>query len=160
RLINCSDVGGDFYDVIRSTDQAREEVVLVMADVAGHGISSGIVMAATGAYMRAVADFFPEPSTLLRQTNRFHLLGAGSVLITAIVARITLKTHQVAWASAGHCPGFLVGADGRLVMQLEADGHPMGIVPDCEFPRGKSFVMVPGDVLCLYTDGIAEARSL
>ncbi len=159
RLINCSDLGGDFYDVICSADQSGEAAVLVMADVAGHGISSGIVMAATGAYMRAVAAFFPEPSTLLRETNRFHLLGAGSVLITAVVARLAPKTRQISWASAGHCPGYLIGFDGQLKMQLEADGHPMGIVSDCEFPAGKSIVMTPGDVLCLYTDGLAEARS-
>jgi sigma-B regulation protein RsbU (phosphoserine phosphatase) len=160
RLINCSDVGGDFYDVIGAPDKTSESVVLVMADVAGHGVSSGIVMAATAAYLRAVADFFPEPSKLLRETNRFHLGGAGSVLITAIVAKLTPKTRQVSWASAGHCPGYLISADGQLVMQLEADGHPMGIVPDCDFPRGKSFLMMPGDILCLYTDGIAEARSV
>jgi sigma-B regulation protein RsbU (phosphoserine phosphatase) len=60
--------------------------------------------------------------------------------------------------NAGHNPGFLLRRDGAL-NELGAGGVPLGLLPGSRY--GMSEVsLAPGDLLCLYSDGITEAESI
>ena len=43
-----------------------------------------------------------------------------------------------------------------VIEQLQAQGIVLGIVPEPRFEQ-RSVTMEPGDVICLYTDGVTEA---
>jgi phosphoserine phosphatase RsbU/P len=84
--------------------------------------------------------------------------GTGRSFVTAAYA--TVARAGDGWdarvASAGHPPGFLRCADGRVV-ELGAGGRVLGLT--AEHPVGLDRVHLgPGDALVLYTDGITEAR--
>jgi sigma-B regulation protein RsbU (phosphoserine phosphatase) len=65
-------------------------------------------------------------------------------------------TRRLRFARAGHDLPTLVSADGS-VQRLEAGGLFLGMFPDVPCPV-EEITLSPGDVLCLYTDGVTEAR--
>ena len=57
--------------------------------------------------------------------------------------------------SAGHNPALLRRASGALE-QIKATGVPIGMFPNASWKEGV-YSMLPGDLLCVYSDGITEA---
>jgi len=61
------------------------------------------------------------------------------------------------YCNAGHNPPILLRADGR-VERLDVGGLILGFSSQVEYERGQ-ISLAPGDLLCLYTDGVTEAES-
>jgi sigma-B regulation protein RsbU (phosphoserine phosphatase) len=59
--------------------------------------------------------------------------------------------------NAGHNPGILLRRDGAAE-ELSPGGVPVGLLPGARF-RAGAVALAPGDLVCLYTDGITEAAS-
>jgi len=59
--------------------------------------------------------------------------------------------------NAGHCPPFILRADGTIEM-IGANGPVVGIVPGAGW-CSSSITLDHGDRLLLYTDGLLEARN-
>ncbi len=74
---------------------------------------------------------------------------------TLFLAVLNPNTHVLSFSNAGHNPGLLISADGR-VRHLESSGPPVGLVPQGDYSN-ESTDLSPGDLLVLYTDGITEA---
>jgi sigma-B regulation protein RsbU (phosphoserine phosphatase) len=59
--------------------------------------------------------------------------------------------------NAGHNPGILLRSNGAAE-ELSPGGLPLGLLPGARF-RSGAVALEPGDLVCLYTDGITEAAS-
>ncbi len=59
--------------------------------------------------------------------------------------------------NAGHNPAILLRGGGS-VEQLGAGGLPLGLLPEARF-QSRALTLEPGDLLCVYSDGITEAES-
>nr|HPK66138.1 PP2C family protein-serine/threonine phosphatase [Thermoanaerobaculia bacterium] len=81
-------------------------------------------------------------------TNRF---------ITLFLADLAPATGELGVLNAGHNPGLVLRATGELE-QLVASGLPIGLMPGVHYRR-EPVRLEPGDLLCLYSDGITEAAS-
>jgi serine phosphatase RsbU (regulator of sigma subunit) len=130
---------------------------LWVADVSGKGLGPGLLMATLQAYLDAWADTSAEPGpladrlsrTLARHTTRNRY-------ITAFLLRASAD-GSVQYSNAGHNPGLLRRADGR-VEELESQGMPLALFPDQ--PHGQGAIRLePGDLLAVFTDGITEAAA-
>jgi sigma-B regulation protein RsbU (phosphoserine phosphatase) len=77
--------------------------------------------------------------------------------VTAFIAALDPGTGRLSYTNAGHNAGLLVRADGT-VQRLEANGLPLGLFPIVEYERVE-VTLSPGDLVCLYTDGITEAAN-
>jgi sigma-B regulation protein RsbU (phosphoserine phosphatase) len=64
----------------------------------------------------------------------------------------------VVYTNAGHTPPLLVRAAGTVTEELQTEGMAMGVLSQIEFEE-KSALLVPGDLLVLYTDGVTEASN-
>jgi len=62
------------------------------------------------------------------------------------------------YVSAGHNPALLLRGSGQIE-RLNATGVPVGMFPDASW-REVSVTLSPGDLLCLYTDGLTEAANM
>ena len=62
----ATEVGGDYYDVF---DMAPRRVGAVIADVSGHSVSSGLLMAAARCAMQLLIRQYDRPADILRQLN-------------------------------------------------------------------------------------------
>jgi len=145
-------IGGDWYDVTWRRDGL---VMLVIGDVAGHGIGAAATMNELRIAARAFAMRDASPARVLEELNRYIEAMHERTLATALIILLDPATGKGVAASAGHLPPILDGGTPTLLM-LDA-GPPLGA------GRGGSrevdFELPPGGRLLLYTDGLVEVRT-
>jgi phosphoserine phosphatase RsbU/P len=146
------EIGGDFYDYFLI---GEKRLVVTVADVSGKGIPAALFMAVSRTVLRSVAGT-DDMAAAMRDANR--LLSAENeacMFVTVFYGVLDLANGILRWCNAGHNPPYLLRAGGGREM-LHATGVPFGIDP-AGFHRVGESVLMPGDALLLYSDGITEA---
>ncbi|HUO87048.1 MAG TPA: PP2C family protein-serine/threonine phosphatase [Thermoanaerobaculia bacterium] len=150
----ASEVGGDFYDVLALEDG---RLALAVGDVAGHGVSSGLVMSMAKSALAVQVAFDPEVAQVFRTLNRTVFQTARKrLLATLCYAVLDPARRELVYASAGHLFPYRIDRQGR-VDALESIAYPLGVRGDLEVLSQKA-QLSPGDTLFLFSDGIVEAR--
>jgi sigma-B regulation protein RsbU (phosphoserine phosphatase) len=146
------DIGGDFYDYFLV---GEKRLVVTVADVSGKGIPAALFMAVSRTVLRSIAGN-DDMAAAMRDANR--LLSAENdacMFVTVFYGVLDLANGVLRWCNAGHNPPYLLRAAGGREL-LRATGVPFGIDP-VGFHRIGESVLMPGDGLFLYSDGITEA---
>jgi hypothetical protein len=152
------EVGGDFFDLFRLRRRGRP-LSVVIADVTGKGIAAALLMAFARPLLHAAIDHTPGPAAALERTNRILVEERRSDLfITALCARLDVRTGHLCVANAGHEPPLLVRADGSPITCLVGSGALLGAFVNLDIPEVTAD-LEPGDLVLLYTDGVTDARS-
>ncbi len=151
----ASEVGGDFYDVLALEDG---RLAVAVGDVAGHGVSSGLVMSMAKSALAVQVTFEPEVAAVFTTLNRMvHQTARKRLLATLCYLVLDPKRREMVWASAGHLFPYRVTPAGK-VEPLESVAYPLGVRSYLHVePRSKH--LEPGDTLFLFSDGVVEARS-
>jgi serine phosphatase RsbU (regulator of sigma subunit) len=146
-------IGGDWYDAFVPKEGS---VVLMVGDVAGHGLTAAAVMAQLRNAMRAYVFARDDPAAVCTMLDALvHELYPGE-MATAVLASYDLRTHELRWARAGHPLPLLARGDGVLALD-GADGLPLGAGRTDAVPYTTGHVVLdPGDCLMLYSDGLIE----
>ncbi|HSM14173.1 MAG TPA: SpoIIE family protein phosphatase [Thermoanaerobaculia bacterium] len=149
-------VGGDYYDLFPIEVDGR--TALVVGDVSGKGVPAALLVSTLHSSLRLLIERLGVSDGLLERLNR-HVLdsSAPNKFITLFLGSLDVATGALDFLNAGHNPGLLVRADGTVV-ELGPGGLPIGLMPGATY-RSESLALGPGDLLCLYTDGITEAAS-
>jgi sigma-B regulation protein RsbU (phosphoserine phosphatase) len=151
--VPATEVGGDYYDYF--VDDQR--VALVCGDVAGHGMSAGLVLSALRSGFTLLRDSLGDPAAVLR---RLHDLVAQTsrrrMLVTVAVVLLDRTTRRATVASAGHPPVIVRRADGR-VETIDLFAPPLGVKLPVRIPQ-RELAFAPGDTFVLHSDGIYETR--
>ena len=152
-----ADVGGDFYDVYRTPDGWG----LAVGDVSGKGEEAAAVTAAARHAIRVLARRCADPGEVLAGANEIVLaeeLALDGGFVTASIAHLAWQDDRlrVVLGSAGHPAAAVLRSDGGVLM-TSGGGLPLGLFPDAE-PATQELAMDDGDILFLYTDGVAQAR--
>lgn len=153
-------VGGDYYDVF-TLDDGR--VGLAIGDVSGKGIAAALLMASLRASLRGVSLDNPRDfAKLMDKVNRLvYESSASNRYATFFFAAYDPKTRRLDSVNAGHNPPLVLrcGTNSHAeVLRLEADGPVVGLLPGVPYTE-QSVVLMPGDLLVLFTDGISEAMT-
>ncbi len=149
----ANEVGGDYYEVIQLPDG---RVALMVGDATGHGMAAGLVMAIANATLKTALDLDPDPRRVLALLNRtLCRTGTRRTFMTVFYALLTPATGELVAISAGHPYPVLRRAAGGIE-ELGRGGLPLG-VRDHLAPEPQTTTLAPGDMLLLYTDGLAEA---
>jgi sigma-B regulation protein RsbU (phosphoserine phosphatase) len=149
--------GGDYYDVLPTAEPGeRGPHLLCVADVSGKGLPASLLMSNLQATLRASLGYRPALVDLVVRTNELlHASTPTDRYITAILANFEPVTGRCTFVNAGHNGGILIRVDGRVDC-LKATGPPLGLLRDLPF-LSERIELLPGDVLCLYSDGVPEA---
>jgi serine phosphatase RsbU (regulator of sigma subunit)/CheY-like chemotaxis protein/anti-sigma regulatory factor (Ser/Thr protein kinase) len=145
-------VGGDWYDVLPLPDGT---VLLVIGDVAGHGLPAAAAMSQIRTALRVVLLRQRSPGAIIADVNRFVLGSDIGTFATMAVVRLDPGTGACTIAAAGHVPPVVLG-DGVHVVDV-VPGTPLGSGLGSGFAE-TGFVLEPGQSLLLYTDGLVERR--
>jgi serine phosphatase RsbU (regulator of sigma subunit) len=153
------ELGGDFIHVHVSPGG---EVALTLIDVTGHGLPAALTVNRLCGELDRIRAEDPSvrPGDLLSALNRYVALTLihHAIFATAIVIAIDPVAGRLQWASAGHPPAFLRGANGA-VTELPATAAVLGAVPPEVFAGAQREIeLTPGDVVVAFTDGAFEAR--
>lgn len=151
----CQKLGGDFYDFMAITP---ERSAIVIADVAGHGISAALI-AAMLKFSLQIDDIETfSPVEIISSINRkfCHILSHGDY-ITLCLALIDTKRMRMNLVRAGHPHPLLCRTPANnTLINLSPHGPPLGVEPD-SFYDSMEIDLKPGDVILFYTDGLTDA---
>ncbi len=148
-------IGGDFYHFI---EEGEGRLVAAIADVSGHGLATGIVMAAARAAFSALASTGVATGELFTTLDR-EIRGATDprTFVTLLHARFLLSTGIAEFTNAGHLYPYRVEAGGR-VTAIANPARPLGLSLPATF-KTVTCEIAPGDLWVLMSDGIVEATS-
>lgn len=146
-------VGGDWYDVLRLPDG---RVLLVVGDVAGHGVEAATGMIALRHALRGLAITGAPPGQLLAWANAVALRENGRLTATVVCAVIDPVGRELRWARAGHLPPVLISG-GRISVLPLPSGVLLGALEDATYEE-QTLQLASSDVLLLCTDGLVERR--
>jgi hypothetical protein len=150
----ATEVGGDFYDVLALEDG---RLAVAVGDVAGHGVSSGLVMSMAKSALAVQVTFNPDVEAVFTTLNRMVFQSARKrLLATLCYALIDPQKKEMFYASAGHLFPFRLTVAGE-VEALESVSYPLGVRSEIEI-RVRGANLASGDRLFLYSDGVVEAR--
>jgi two-component system CheB/CheR fusion protein len=146
-------VGGDFSDVLLIDER---QVLLLIGDVAGKGVSAAGHAQTVRSKVRAFATIDPSPAYILGKTSELLLrYDPEEPVVTAFVAVLDPQTGHLNYASAGHPAPVHLGAFSCLPLKVSF-GPPLG---SFEHAYENAHIMLAlEDYLALYTDGVTEAR--
>jgi serine phosphatase RsbU (regulator of sigma subunit) len=148
-------VSGDYFD-FRS--RADGKVYAVIADVCGKGVGPALLMASLQASFHAWADeSVPVAEMTGRLSEAISRRTGPDRFITFFIVLLDPATGEFECTNAGHNPGILMTQDGSL-QELPSHGLPLALFPGRPYASSR-FMLSPGDLLCLYTDGVTEANS-
>lgn len=150
------DTGGDWYDVIPLADG---QVGVAIGDVMGKGVQAATVMGQLRTALRSFALLYGDrPTEVLRHLNALTLDMGLTDMATVVYLVLDPRNGRARVANAGHCPPLLVD---RLGPRYLDGGHhvPIGVIADWSAAEGE-FVLDPGALLLLYTDGLVERRGV
>ncbi|HEY2394133.1 MAG TPA: PP2C family protein-serine/threonine phosphatase [Candidatus Angelobacter sp.] len=145
-------IGGDLVDV---TEHGSEWTAYV-ADVSGHGVPAGMIMAMVKSAARMGSVGNENLPALLLDLNRVLLsLSAPHVFVTfACISGSNGGTLQ--FALAGHLPVLHYRKRLKTVEERSVANLPIGILSDAKFDSA-SIDCEEGDLLAVLTDGLTEA---
>jgi serine phosphatase RsbU (regulator of sigma subunit) len=164
-------VGGDWYDVYPLTSRPASgpdqpgpgPVAITVGDITGHDVRAAAIMG--------------QVRNMLRQADLDHLGGGPAQALTAVenachalsleATGTLVHAHlrplgvtggwRLTWTNAGHPPPLLAHPDGSTE---RLGGNELLLWPGMPGVRrtDRQRVLMPGDTLLLYTDGLVERR--
>ena len=165
--IQARKVGGDYYDFL---ELCPGRLAMVLADIAGKGVSGALLMANLQANLRSqyalAVDDLPR---LLASVNRLFYENSGDAsYATLFFADYDDSSRKLRYANCGHLPPLLLRASGSSqdrvsetpkVEWLSSTCTVVGLFEawQCEIAEVE---LAAGDTLVLYTDGITEAENV
>lgn len=149
-------VGGDFYDVIRI---GENKLAVLIGDVADKGVPSAIFMARAHALIAAEADFYKDPSDVLRKVNA-HIthLEKATQFVTVLYGVLNVETGEFHYARAGHEPPLMLLPDGSVERLPYETGMAVGLWEEIVLDE-QTITLPKGTTLVLYTDGMTDCRN-
>ncbi len=151
------ETGGDYFDFIPMSDG---HLGISVGDASGHGIGAALLIAATCAYVRALALTHSDPGTILSLLNiRLAEDISSHHFVTLLFARLCPRTRSLVFSNAGHWPGYVLDAQGEVKQVLQSTSFPLGVDPSGKLDNGPALTLDPGDLVFLLSDGIVEAPS-
>lgn len=149
----ANEVGGDYYDFLPLPDG---RLALVAGDASGHGMAAGLLMAIANATLKTALDFDASPEAVLDLLNRVLLkTGDRRAFMTVFYGVLDPTTGGLRYRCAGHPFPLLRRQDGRIE-ELGTGAYPLGIWDRVEWET-REVALHHGDLLVLYSDGLAEA---
>jgi adenylate cyclase len=149
-------VGGDFYDCFMIGER---QLFFVVADVSGKGLPAALFMASVKSQLKSAALRGGEVGVMLtRAQDEIEHENPEQLFVTAFAGLLDLQTGMLQYANAGHEPPYARRPNGAPERLAQPGGPPLCVVDDYSFPT-SSYTLVPGEWLCMVTDGATEAMN-
>ena len=154
-FVPAAAIGGDFYHFVVEGEQ---RLVVVIADVSGHGLATGIVMAAAKASLAALASTGANTSAILQTLDQEILRTTDRrTFVTLGHTRFRFDAQRVEFTNAGHLYPYRIAADGA-VSAVENPSRPLGVGLPASFTTVEA-ELARGDLWVFFSDGIIEASA-
>ena len=158
RVDAAADCGGDFWALMPLT---RQRTLVLVGDVAGHGLSSAMLTATAKSCLETVRHLTHgdlRVGHLLRLLDQLvrESIGPGYFL-TCFASIIDPIEQTMTFANAGHPSPYLLRqtSEGFRLGRLTSRGQRIGDADGFSFVE-HSLKTEPGDLYCWYSDGVTD----
>lgn len=164
------EVAGDFYDVF---DLGSDKLGLLLGDVTDKGVGSALYMALFRTLLRATLTldaFSANPTPGSEYNPETHLKKAVSFVndyicrihdsamyATLFLGILDTRTGQLCYVNAGHDTPYILRGNA-VYAKLGPSGPIVGAIEGVEY-QTQALILMPGDRLVLYSDGITDAQN-
>lgn len=150
--IPSGEVGGDLVDIAENSNGR----IAYIADISGHGVASGVLMAMFKTSFRSGLGANNSPGRLLEGVNRtLYPLKMSNMFATAGVLQLWPGSKSVIYSLAGHPALMRYCSQQHAIVEYASQNLPLGILPEQQFLTDR-LECDSGDVLLLLTDGFSE----
>jgi phosphoserine phosphatase RsbU/P len=147
-------MAGDFYDVFRL---GPSRIAAVIGDVTGRGIEASITAFQAKYLLRVFLKQYRDPAQALEELNtQMAAPERMEEFISLVVVVFDIDAGTLRFASAGHPAAWLW--HDREVRPLRSTGPLLMLDPGGQY-HSREIPLNTGDLLLLYTDGLAEVRN-
>ncbi len=150
-LYPAREVGGDLYDyfILGNT------LYFCIGDVSGKGVQASLFMSAVHYLFRSVAAKKTAADAAGQINVSLCTDNENCRFITFWSGCLDLTNGRLEYVNAGHDAPVLV-RNGKAGFFPASDNMPLGVSNDEKYVS-RSMILLPGDILLLYTDGVTEA---
>ncbi|MEJ2086114.1 MAG: PP2C family protein-serine/threonine phosphatase [Acidobacteriota bacterium] len=153
----ATEVGGDYFEYFEISER---QLAVVIGDVAGHGVASGLVLSGVRSGLHLLRDRFDEPLDVLHKLNSMIRDTAPKrMFVTLQIALLDRQQDSLTVANAGHPPLLAVQASSHKITKLGTRGLPLGTGLEPKFEQ-QIHAIGRDDTFLLYTDGALEIQDL
>ncbi len=153
------EVGGDYYDFL---ELPAGRMGIAIADVSGKGVGAALLMVRLREILHSVAPLYEGAAETVAAVNaRLAPTTPRGTFVTFLYALLDPKAHELRVVNAGHCAPLVWRARLTGVRVLQCRGPALCLLDPEQFPEAISEGVVtlePSDCLCLFTDGVSEAK--
>ena len=150
----AKEVGGDFYDFFLVDS---DHLALVIADVSGKGVPAALFMVIAKTLIKNEALTGKQPQEVLAAVNnQLCENNDAEMFVTAWLGIYEISTGRMVCSNAGHEFPAIKRADGSFELYKDRHGFVLAGMEGSRY-RPYELKLAPGDVLFVYTDGVAEA---
>jgi sigma-B regulation protein RsbU (phosphoserine phosphatase) len=149
------EVGGDYFDFL---EIGPAHLGLAVGDISGKGVSAALLMSNLQAMFRsrAAAEGL-QVGRLVADVNRLLADSTDpSKFATLFYAVFDTRSRRLVYVNAGHNPPFLLRESASQLRRLQPTGMALGFTASACYEVAEE-LLVPGDVLVVFTDGVTEA---
>lgn len=145
-------VGGDFYDVLRLSD---DHTAILAADVSGKGIAASLIMASCKAMIPFLAANGSAADVMRELNARLCEQLQRREFVAMCLVRFDNTTGVAEIVNAGMPDPLLAGAAVRPVV-CTGERLPLGAMRSARY-ESTTVTIAPGERLLLFSDGLSEA---
>jgi len=151
------EVSGDFYDFISLGNGCWG---LVIADVCDKGMPAALFMATARSVVRASARAALTAVGAVEHANRVIAADASNgMFITLFLGILDPRARRLEYVNAGHVPPLWWRAPNARLERLSRTGIALGVDAEARY-ESRAIELAEGDLLLLYTDGVADALNV
>ena len=145
--------GGDFYDAF---ELPEGRVAVLIGDVSGHGSEALESTNSVRSQLHGLLEAGISPRAAIAMVGERAPVQLAGRFTTVLVAVHDPAAGTLTYAAAGHPPPVIVGPGAEELLSTGAS-PPIGVGLRTGV-RETTVALPAGAVVCLYTDGVVEAR--
>jgi diguanylate cyclase (GGDEF)-like protein/PAS domain S-box-containing protein len=147
-------VSGDFYCVAKN----REELYVMLADGAGHGVSAVLpALQIPGLFQQQAMRGFSLLAIAARINNSLHEQHLTEHFVATTLVRINASAGFIEVVNCANPPALIYTEDGVLLHECHSRSTALGMVSDAEFSAEvERFTMNQNARIYLFTDGLVD----
>lgn len=158
-MVPAHNIGGEFIDMIRLTDNRH---LYVVGDLSGKGIAASMNMVILKSIIRTFLAETHDFKQLVVKINSFirESLPKGTIF-SGLFALMDFETDTMYYINCGIPTLMLYTQVYNNVIEIQGSGHMLGFVKDITpYLSVKTTRLNKGDILLACTDGLVQSHSL
>ena len=155
-MVVAKEVGGDLFDFFLLDP---ERLAFVVGDVSGKGVPAALYMAIVRTLLRASAPHHSTAGGCLTSMNKALVeQHASGMFVTLFYGILNTRTGALEYSNAGHNPPYVYSPRGEFRALKDRCGPMLGVFERHHYTT-RAAVVLPGEGILVYTDGVTEARN-